>query len=254
MRRVLIVEDDATLLEVLRMAFAQSGWEVATAQSLAEGLACFVEERPQVVITDKNLPGGHIQGSQAGVELVRQIRQRDRDVAIVLMTAYGTAESARDTLNLGIDEYLEKPFDDVFAVVARLAELADRAPRPAASALTIIIAASPERQEAITNALGQSGDRVFGVTSPEAIRPSAKQEHADVVVLDGASFPEEITCLAVTVKTRARNAACVVLSQDLPLGDVKRLIELEVKALIEAPLESPAFARELGAALGRLRR
>jgi DNA-binding response OmpR family regulator len=256
MRRVLIVEDDATLLDVLRMAFTQSGWEVATAQSLAEAMTRFAEERPQVVITDKNLPGGAIAATQAGVELVRQIRAQDPDVGIALMTAYGTAESARDTLNLGVDEYLEKPFANVFAVVDRMAELADRSrtPQKKAAALTIIIAATAERQRAIAGALGGSGDRVLGVDNPEAIRPSAKHEHADVVILDGGSFPEEITCLAVTVKTRARDAACVVLSQDLPLGDIKRLIELEVKALVDPPLESPQFAAELRAALARLRR
>jgi AmiR/NasT family two-component response regulator len=85
------------------------------------------------------------------------------------------------------------------------------------------------------------------------MRTTGKSEHADVVILDGASFPQEITILVVAVKTRVR-APCVVLSQDLPLNDVKRLIELNVKALIEQPPTSERFAGELRAALERLKK
>jgi DNA-binding NtrC family response regulator len=259
MRQVLLVEDDATLQEVLRIAFKQLGWEVTVAQSLNEGLSRFAEGRFDVVLTDKNLPGGSIVATQAGVELVRQIRQRDREVGVVLMTAYGTVESARDTLNLGVDEYLEKPFDDLVEVLARMERLAERAAarrQPiapgAAAALTIVIAASAARQGPIVEALG-NGHRLLLVENPEAIKPSAKSEHADIVILDGASYPEEITCLVVGIKTRARTACCVVLSQDLPLSDVKRLIDLEVKALIDEPIDGERFAGELRSAVQRAR-
>jgi two-component system response regulator (stage 0 sporulation protein F) len=258
MRHLLLVEDDATLLEVLRVAFKQHGWEVTVAQSLDEGLSRFSEASFDVVLTDKNLPGGAIVAAQAGVELVRQIRQRDREVGVVLMTAYGTAESARDTLNLGVDEYLEKPFHDLFDVLDRMGRLAERAAArrlsvaPARGALTVVIAASAERQRPIAEALGTS-HRLLMVENPEAIKPSAQSERADVVILDGASYPEEITCLVVGIKTRARTASCVVLSQDLPLSDVKRLIDLEVKALIDAPIDTERFAAELRSAVDRVR-
>jgi DNA-binding NtrC family response regulator len=256
MRRVLIVEDDATLLDVLRAAFVQSHWEVSTAASLDEALAAWESERPNVVLTDKNLPGGKILTAEAGVELIRRIRQHDRRVGIVLMTAYGTAESARDTLNLGIDAYLEKPFDNLFAVVERLARLADRAHSPPSTTsgnLTILIGARGHRQYQIAAVAG-GGDRVLYVEDPAVLRDEAQSEHADVVILDGASFPDDITALVVAVKTRVRGAACVVLSQDLPLADVKRLIELKVKALIDQPPGSERFTGELRAALERLRK
>jgi two-component system, response regulator, stage 0 sporulation protein F len=256
MPSVLIVEDDVTLLEVLRAAFTQSGWQVTTAATLDEALASWAVGKPDVVLTDKNLPGGKIVDAQAGVELIRHIRQHDRDVGVVLMTAYGTAESARDTLNLGIDLYLEKPFDDLFGVIERLGKLAERTRPPPAqpkAQLTIVVAAKGARQKLIGAALASS-DRILYVDDPDSLRPSAKSEHADVVVLDGGSFPDEITILVVAVKTRVRGAACVVLSQGLPLNDVKRLIELNVKALIDQPPGSDRFAGELHAAVERLRK
>jgi two-component system response regulator RegA len=108
MGRLLLVEDEAILLDILRQAFVLKHWEVDTATTADEALARFAQTTPDVVLTDKNLPGGAIDAAQAGVELVRAIRKRDPAVGIVMMTAFGTLESARDTLNLGVDEYLEK--------------------------------------------------------------------------------------------------------------------------------------------------
>jgi|GEM_PF-3211807 len=266
MYRLLLVEDDAILLDVLRQAFTRTGWEVEGVQTVADALAAFERSPPDVVLTDKNLPTEGKSGitvAQAGVELVRTLRQRDRAVGIVMMTGYGTAESARDTLNLGIDEYVEKPFPSLADVLTRLDALAQkarqrRAPAPTPSVLdrqmTIIVAATGKRQAAILAVLGGHGDRVLPITNPEEMKPSARSEGADVVILDGSSFPEDITCLVVQVKTRIRSAACVVLSQHLPLADIKRLIELEVRALIEAPVDDETFADELRHVIKRVRR
>jgi two-component system response regulator RegA len=262
MPRLLLVEDDSMLLDVLRVAFTQRGWEVSCATSVAEAISAFSQQTPDVVLTDKNLPGGAITASQAGVELVRQLRQRDRAVGIVMMTGYGTMESARDTLNLGVDEYLEKPFASLAAVISRCAALAEKATQrraalagaPRGGPLTIVVAANPSRSPAVLQILDGTRDRVLHVSDPDEVKPSAKSENADVVILDSGSYPDEITSLVVAIKTRVRTAACVVLSQELALGDVKRLIELEVRALIDAPIGDARFPTELRSAVERLRR
>src|SRR5439155_15822257 len=94
--------------------------------------------------------------------------------------------------------------------------------------------------------------RLRTVEKPEQIKPSAKSERAEVVILDGGSYPQEITCLVAELKTRARFATCVVLSQGLTLADLRRLIELEVRALIDQPIDSEAGAEQLRHALTRL--
>jgi DNA-binding response OmpR family regulator len=261
MARLLLVEDDVTILDVLRLAFSRRGWEVHVATTADEALAMFAQAAPDVVLTDKNLPGGSIIAAQAGVELVRAIRERDRAVGIVLMTAYGTAESARDTLNLGIDEYLEKPFGDLFALVERMGALADRVARRRAQPaprkgepLAVVIAAVAERAQRIAKVLAHSGAHLAFVDKTDDITSAAKGEHADVVILDGGSFPEEITCVVAGLKARARTAANIVLSQNLTLADMRRLIELEVRALIDEPLDGEACADQLRAILLRLAR
>src|SRR5260370_18037118 len=109
--RVLLVEDEPTMMDVLTIAFRSRGWQIDAAPNGDQALASFRRAAPDVILTDKNLPG------MSGVDLIRQIRAADELVGIVLMTAYGTVESARDTLNLGGDEYVEKPFASLFGVV-----------------------------------------------------------------------------------------------------------------------------------------
>jgi DNA-binding NarL/FixJ family response regulator len=92
------------------------------------------------------------------------------------------------------------------------------------------------------------------VDKPDDIKPSAMSERAAVVILDGGSYPEEMTCLVAELKARARSAGCVVISQHLTLGDVRRLIELEVRALIDEPIESERCAEQLRYAVDRIRR
>lgn len=262
MGRLLLVEDDANLRDILRQAFVLKGWEVDTATTADEALARFDQATPDVVLTDKNLPGAAIVAAQAGVELVRAIRKRDPAVGIVMMTAFGTLESARDTLNLGVDEYLEKPFANLFDVVDRIGVLAARVAerrRPTATtrasdALTVVVAANAERRPFIARMFAKSGHRLVWVENPDDIKPSARSERAGLVILDGGSYPEETTCLVAELKTRARSSSCVVISQHLTLGDVRRLIELEVRALIDEPIDSERCAEQLRAAVERARR
>ncbi len=260
--RILVVEDEPSLADVLDAAFSAKGWRVEQALDGEAALATFRAFQPEVVLTDKNLPG-----PWSGVELVAKVRDADPTVGVVMMTGYGNVESARDTLNLGIDDYIEKPFDNIFGVVEAMAALRLKveerrraaAAAPAASgAMTIIVAATGARRVQLTAHLARSGDgagdRVLAVEEPHEVKPSAKNARADLVVVDGRSFPEETTCLVAELKTRARHAACVVLSEHLSLSDVKRLIQLEVKALIDEPIDGPRFPRMLGDAVSRLRR
>jgi DNA-binding response OmpR family regulator len=257
MPRVLVVEDDTVLMDVLRQAFRTGGWEVDAVAGAADALATLAAAPGtyDILLTDKNLPG------MTGVELIREVRRTDGAIGIVLMTGYGSVESARDTLNLGVDEYLEKPFENIFGVLDHLRALLDKvATRRASKAgppsgpLTILVAAAPQRRAYIARHLQGLRDRLVYVDNPDDIKPSARSERADLVILDGGSFPEEITCLVAELKARARFAGCLVLSEHLTLSDVKRLIELEVKALIDDPPESDRFGLQLSAAVERMRR
>jgi DNA-binding NtrC family response regulator len=120
-RRVLIVEDDEVFLRPLRRALELGGFEVLTAGSGEEALDLLKAEDVDLVLTDQRLPGIN------GVTLVRQIKAEHPEVAIVVMTAYGTIGAAVEATRLGAEDYLIKPFesDEILVVLRRALEFQD---------------------------------------------------------------------------------------------------------------------------------
>ncbi|MFZ5478336.1 MAG: sigma-54-dependent transcriptional regulator [Myxococcota bacterium] len=117
--RVLVIDDELTLCEMLSHLFEREGYVVRTAQSGEEGLDVFEIFRPDVVLTDLNMPGID------GLELLRQIRARSatrkQDVPVVVITAYSTVESAVAAMREGAFDYVAKPFhnDELRLVVKK---------------------------------------------------------------------------------------------------------------------------------------
>ena len=104
-RKILLVEDDDVFLRPLHRTLELAGYDVLPAPSAEEALDALKVEDVDVVLTDKRLPG------MDGVELVRRVKADHADLAVVVMTAYGTIESAVEAMRLGAEDYLVKPFE-----------------------------------------------------------------------------------------------------------------------------------------------
>ena len=104
-RRILIVEDDEIFLRPLQRTLEVSGYDVVVTPSGEDALDALKGEDIDLVLTDKRLPG------MDGVDLVRRIRTEHPDLAVVVMTAYGTIESAVDAMRVGAADYLVKPLE-----------------------------------------------------------------------------------------------------------------------------------------------
>jgi DNA-binding NtrC family response regulator len=120
-RRVLIVEDDDVFLRPLRRALELGGFEVLTAGSGEEALDLLKAEDVDLALTDQRLPG------MDGVAVVRRVKAEHPEVAVVVMTAYGTIGAAVEATRLGADDYLVKPFepDEILLVLRRALEFQD---------------------------------------------------------------------------------------------------------------------------------
>ena len=94
-RRLLLVEDDEVFMRPLLRTLELKGYEVLPVTSGEEALESIKAEDVDVVLTDRRLPG------MDGVELVRHIKADHPDLAVVVMTAYGTIESAVEAVRLG---------------------------------------------------------------------------------------------------------------------------------------------------------
>ncbi len=104
MARILVIDDDKSLREVVRFILAESGHEVLTAADGAEGLARLADA-PDLVLSDIRMP------KLDGMELLRRLRETAAPVPpVIMLTAHGTVEQAVAAMKLGAFTYLLKPF------------------------------------------------------------------------------------------------------------------------------------------------
>ena len=101
--RVLVVDDEESILDFVQMGLEYEGFQVETVQDGPAGLASFDARRPDLVILDLNLPG------LDGLEVCKRLRQRS-DVPIIMLTARGEVDERVEGLEAGADDYLPKPF------------------------------------------------------------------------------------------------------------------------------------------------
>ena len=116
MARVLIVEDDADIGEVLRRSLQLEGYEVCSRADGVGALEQAYDFEPDAVVLDLGLP------ELDGIEVAKRLR-KDRDVPILMLTARDGVEARVEGLDSGADDYLVKPFDrqELLARAARAA-------------------------------------------------------------------------------------------------------------------------------------
>jgi DNA-binding NtrC family response regulator len=117
--RVLIVDDEARMAEVVAAALTRAGHDCETCGSGEAALAALDARGADVVVTDWKMPGVD------GMELLRRIHERRPDVPVVLLTAHGTVPAAVAAMRAGAFDYVTKPFDndELRAAVARALEV-----------------------------------------------------------------------------------------------------------------------------------
>jgi DNA-binding response OmpR family regulator len=104
MARVLLIDDDASLLDVLSLSFEDAGHEVSCARDGVDGLAFIESERPDLVVSDVNMPGID------GFSLCRRLREAGNLVPLILLTSRDHEVDEALGLELGADDYVAKPF------------------------------------------------------------------------------------------------------------------------------------------------
>lgn len=103
--RILIIDDDRTIHELLKARLAASGFTTESAYDGKEGLQRIQEFNPDVVFLDVSMSGMN------GLEVLERIRALACDVAVIMTAAHGSEEIAVEALRTGADDYLRKPFD-----------------------------------------------------------------------------------------------------------------------------------------------
>ena len=104
--RILVIDDEIEIRESLEALLDLEGYEVDLAQNAAEGERRLESRAYDLVLLDLMMP------DKSGMEVLRDVRERDRHTPIFMITAYGTVEAAVQAVKLGANDYLPKPWDN----------------------------------------------------------------------------------------------------------------------------------------------
>ncbi len=103
--KILIIDDEKLLRWSLEQNLTREGHEILSAESGSEGLDRFKEEMPDLTLLDIHLP------DISGLEVLKEIKEIDRDSIVIMITAYGDIETAVKSIKMGAYDFVEKPFN-----------------------------------------------------------------------------------------------------------------------------------------------
>src|SRR3954466_1326358 len=221
MSKLLLIDDEADVQYSFQRIFDSPEIELTTASSGEEGLKLIPKIKPDLVLMDVRM------GGITGLETLRRIRQMDSRLLVILMTAYGTTQTAIEAMKLGAYDYLLKPFD-----VPKLKEIVQGA----------LKTARDMRQVVSYQPLLESEDYELGIVG----RSESMQK---VFKLIGQLASSDVTALITGESGTGKELVARAIYHHSKRSD-KHFLAVNCAAIPENLLESELFGHERGAFTG----
>jgi len=220
---ILVIDDERSFRIVADEALAREGYTVHTAPTGATGLQLFVQEEPEVVILDRNLPD--VDGVQLLERLRREASERQFDPIIIMATAYADVESAVTALKAGAYDYLAKPLQlpELLVTVQKALDT-----RRLKSQLQVFKGRAEKSLSEFTFPPSEAMKSVFGMIDKVATSPQT------TVLIQGESGTGKEFC-------------ATLIHQRTTVRADEPFIEINCASLPEQLLESELFGYERGA-------
>jgi DNA-binding NtrC family response regulator len=218
-KRILIVEDEEKLRRVLELQLASAGFDIDKAATAEEALR--VVDRADLVLTDLKLP------KMDGLEFLAVIRRQNSQVPVIIMTAFGSVETAVEAMKAGATDFVLKPFslDHVMQVVSKALEV--RALRDENRQLK----AELGRRYEFDNIIGRSGSMQDIFATIERVAPT----RATVLLAGESGVGKDLIARAIHFHSPRRD---------------RPLVKINCSAIPENLMESELFGYEKGAFTG----
>jgi DNA-binding NtrC family response regulator len=105
MHKILIIDDDEVLLKLLSRALMEAGYSVLSTADGPRGIALYRDCQPELVLLDLGLP------TMSGIEVLQELRRLNNKAKVIVITGYGSVESAVVAIRHGAWDYVQKPID-----------------------------------------------------------------------------------------------------------------------------------------------
>ncbi len=117
--KILIIDDETELLELMKELLEDESFQVFCASNGSDGILTNERENPDLILLDLRMP------EMDGIETLRNIRESDDKVRVIVLTGYGCPDTIREAADLNVSEYLSKPFEneDLVSVISKALEL-----------------------------------------------------------------------------------------------------------------------------------
>jgi DNA-binding NtrC family response regulator len=102
--RILVVDDEPDMLALMKMMLEEKGYEVIVTNNPLEVGELLESQKVDIVLTDLKMPG------LDGIEVLSEVKRRDPEVTVMVITAYGSLESAEEAIERGAFDFITKPF------------------------------------------------------------------------------------------------------------------------------------------------
>jgi nitrogen regulation protein NR(I) len=223
MERILVVDDDASMRYSLNRMLEAQGLGVSLAKNGIEALERFAQDHPDLVVMDIKMPG------QSGLEVLKEIKERDPKALVILMTAFGTTETAIEAMKFGAFDYILKPFD-----IPQMRGLVERGLE--VSRMMKKMVSLPDRAET-----GPAEETIVG--SSAVMQPIYK--------MIGQVAPTEVTALLRGESGTGKELVARAIYHHSRRAD-KTFLPVNCAAIPETLLESELFGHEKGSFTGAL--
>ncbi|KPK91534.1 MAG: Fis family transcriptional regulator [Deltaproteobacteria bacterium SM23_61] len=225
MERILVVDDDPSMRYSLNRMLEGQGLAVSLAKNGIEALEQFAQDQPDLVVMDIKMPG------QSGLEVLKEIKERDPKALVILMTAFGTTETAIEAMKFGAFDYILKPFDipQMRGLVGRALEV---------SRMMKKMVALPDREKT-----GAAEETIVGSS------PVMQQ----IYKMIGQVAPTEVTALLRGESGTGKELVARAIYHHSRRAD-KPFLPVNCAAIPETLLESELFGHEKGSFTGALTR
>jgi two-component system NtrC family response regulator len=196
-QRVLVVDDDSNLRRVMKMQLEEAGYAVSVAEDGDAAWRMLDDNPPQLVITDLRMP-------TTGMDLLKRITEAELQTTVIVVTAYGTVETAVQAMKLGAYDYVTKPldFDALVLVVHRAME------RQALLEEVRTLRSALDARYGFEGIAGRSKN--FLRVLDQAARVS--QHDATVLIQGETGTGKELLARAIHQNSRRRSRAFVVIN------------------------------------------
>jgi two-component system response regulator PilR (NtrC family) len=221
--KILVVEDEKSMREVLKILLDGENYEVMTASDGLEGLSSLDKDIFDLVITDMKMP------KAGGFQVLKKVKEISPDTIVIMITAFGTKETAIEAMKLGAYDYINKPFniDEIRLIVRRALE------KKRLSDEITILRQKVETTYSIENIIGQSPK----MQEMFKLIPKIAQSNSNVLIIGESGSGKELVATAL---------------HNLSYRKDKNLITINCAAFSEGLLESELFGHMKGAFTGAM--